>query len=38
MNADATAFTMEIADALNNIIRKHPDQWLVFDGAWQQKP
>jgi KDO2-lipid IV(A) lauroyltransferase len=38
MNADVSAFTMQIADALNNIIREHPDQWLVFNGAWQQPP
>lgn len=38
MNADVSTFTGEIADALNNIIREHPDQWLVFNGAWQQKP
>jgi len=38
MNADVSAFTMEMADALNGIIREHPDQWLVFNGAWQQKP
>jgi lauroyl/myristoyl acyltransferase len=38
MNADVSAFTMQIADALNNIIREHPDQWLVFNGAWQMKP
>jgi KDO2-lipid IV(A) lauroyltransferase len=38
MNADVSAFTIQIADALNGIIRKHPDQWLVFNGAWQQKP
>jgi len=38
MNADVPAFTTEIAAALNNIIREHPDQWLVFNGAWQRKP
>jgi Kdo2-lipid IVA lauroyltransferase/acyltransferase len=38
MNADVSAFTLKIADALNNIIREHPDQWLVFNGAWQPKP
>jgi lauroyl/myristoyl acyltransferase len=38
MNADVPAFTLEIAAALNSIIREHPDQWLVFNGAWQPKP
>jgi Kdo2-lipid IVA lauroyltransferase/acyltransferase len=38
MNADVPAFTAEIAAALNGIIKEHPDQWLVFNGAWQPKP
>jgi Kdo2-lipid IVA lauroyltransferase/acyltransferase len=37
-DADVAAFTMMIADALNGIIREHPDQWLVFNAAWQQQP
>lgn len=38
MDADVSAFTVTIADALNGIIREHPDQWLVFNADWQQKP
>jgi len=38
MDADVSAFTLMIADALNCIIREHPDQWLVFNAGWQQKP
>jgi KDO2-lipid IV(A) lauroyltransferase len=38
MDADVSAFTLVIADALNRIIREHPDQWLVFNAGWQQKP
>lgn len=38
MDADISAFTLKIADALNGIIRDHPDQWLVFNAGWQQKP
>ncbi len=38
MDADVSAFTLMIADALNGIIREHPDQWLVFNAGWQQKP
>jgi KDO2-lipid IV(A) lauroyltransferase len=35
-SADVTAFTCLIADELNDLIRRFPDQWLVFNGAWQQ--
>jgi KDO2-lipid IV(A) lauroyltransferase len=38
MDADVSAFTRAIADAVNGMIRKHPDQWLVFNAGWQQKP
>ena len=38
MDFDVRALTSRIADELNSIIREHPDQWLVFNGAWQQKP
>jgi len=38
LDADVSAFTMKIADALNDIIREHPDQWLVFKAGWQEKP
>lgn len=38
MDADVSAFTMVIAGALNSIIRDHPDQWLVLNADWQQKP
>jgi len=37
-NADVTAFTRLIAAELNDLIRRFPDQWLVFNAGWQQKP
>ena len=37
-NAEVTALTCLIAAELNDLIRRFPDQWLVFNGAWQQKP
>jgi lauroyl/myristoyl acyltransferase len=37
-NADVTAFARRIAAELNDLIRRFPDQWLVFNAAWQQKP
>ena len=37
-NADVTALTRLIADEISDLIRRVPDQWLVFNGAWQQKP
>ncbi len=38
MDADVAAFTRLIAAELNELIRLFPDQWLVFRGAWQEKP
>ena len=38
MDADVTAFTGRIATEINDLIRKFPDQWLVFNGDWQQRP
>jgi KDO2-lipid IV(A) lauroyltransferase len=37
-DADVAAFTRLIAAELNELIRRFPDQWLVFRGAWQQQP
>jgi lauroyl/myristoyl acyltransferase len=37
-NDDVAAFTRLIAAELNDLIRRFPDQWLVFRGAWQEKP
>jgi KDO2-lipid IV(A) lauroyltransferase len=38
MDADATALTRLIASEINDLIRRFPDQWLVFRAGWQQKP
>ena len=38
VKADVPAFTRVIADAVNGMIRKYPDQWLVFNADWQHKP
>jgi KDO2-lipid IV(A) lauroyltransferase len=38
MDADVTAFTCLIASEINDLIRRFPDQWLVFKAGWQQKP
>lgn len=38
MDADVTALTRLIAAEINNLIRRFPDQWLVFNAKWQQKP
>ncbi|MBN2466149.1 hypothetical protein JXD38_11065, partial [candidate division WOR-3 bacterium] len=37
-DADVDAFTRAIAAALHDVIRRYPDQWLVFDASWQQQP
>ncbi len=37
-NGDVAALTRLIAVELNDLIRRFPDQWLVFRGAWQDKP
>jgi KDO2-lipid IV(A) lauroyltransferase len=38
MQADVDAYTRVIAEAVNGMIRKFPDQWLVFNAGWQPKP
>jgi Kdo2-lipid IVA lauroyltransferase/acyltransferase len=38
MDVDVPAYTRSIAAAVNEMIRKHADQWLVFNTGWQQKP
>jgi len=38
IEADVSALTLMIADAVNGMIRKYPDQWLVFRADWQEKP
>jgi KDO2-lipid IV(A) lauroyltransferase len=37
VDANVTAFTHLMAAELNELIRLHPDQWLVFRGAWQRQ-
>jgi KDO2-lipid IV(A) lauroyltransferase len=37
-DADVTALTCLIAAEINDLIRRFPDQWLVFRAGWQQKP
>ena len=37
-DADVDAYTRVIVKAVNGMIRRHPDQWLVFNAGWQQKP
>jgi len=37
-DADVPALTGVIANELNDLIRRFPDQWLVFKAGWQQKP
>jgi lauroyl/myristoyl acyltransferase len=37
-NGDVAALTRLIAAEQNELIRRFPDQWLVFRGAWQQQP
>jgi len=37
-DADVSAFTRAIADAVNSMIRQYPDQWLVFNGGWRRQP
>lgn len=37
-SCDVAALTRLIAAELNDLIRRFPDQWLVFKGAWQQQP
>lgn len=32
--ADDAAATQVIADHLSALVRRHPDQWFVFDGQW----
>lgn len=34
-STDIDAFTRLIASRLNEIISRHPDQWLVFTAGWQ---
>jgi len=36
LNADVTALTQLIAAELNAIIRRFPDQWLVFKAGWRE--
>lgn len=36
-DADVSAFTRLMAAELNDIIRRFPDQWLVFRADWQQR-
>jgi KDO2-lipid IV(A) lauroyltransferase len=36
--ADVASFTGLIAAEINDLIRRFPDQWLVFDARWQPKP
>jgi lauroyl/myristoyl acyltransferase len=38
MDADVTVYTGLIAAEINDLIRRFPDQWLVFNARWQQKP
>jgi Kdo2-lipid IVA lauroyltransferase/acyltransferase len=38
MDADVNALTCLIAAEINDLIRRFPDQWLVFNAKWQQKP
>ncbi|MEO0077371.1 MAG: lysophospholipid acyltransferase family protein [candidate division WOR-3 bacterium] len=35
MDADIVSFTRLIAHELNQLIARHPDQWLVFNAGWQ---
>ncbi|MGQ9678475.1 MAG: lysophospholipid acyltransferase family protein [bacterium] len=35
INFDITSLTQIIAQKLNQIIKKYPDQWLVFNAGWQ---
>lgn len=37
-NADVVRFTGMIAAEINDLIRRFPDQWLVFKAGWQQEP
>jgi KDO2-lipid IV(A) lauroyltransferase len=37
-NADVTALTCLIAAELNDIVRRFPDQWLVFRADWRDNP
>jgi lauroyl/myristoyl acyltransferase len=36
-DADITAYTGLIAAEINDLIRRFPDQWLVFNAGWQSK-
>jgi KDO2-lipid IV(A) lauroyltransferase len=38
IDADVAALTLVIADAVNGMIRKYPNQWLVYNAAWQEMP
>ncbi len=38
IDADIDAFARQIAAELNDLIRRFPDQWLVFKAGWQPKP
>lgn len=35
MSRDVEAYTQIIAHELNQLIAKHPEQWLVFNAGWQ---
>ncbi|MBM3330842.1 hypothetical protein FJY68_03190 [candidate division WOR-3 bacterium] len=37
-NADVKAFTGLIASEINDLIRRFPDQWLVFKAGWKTQP
>jgi lauroyl/myristoyl acyltransferase len=37
-DADVAAFAQQIAAELNDLIRRFPDQWLVFSAGWQPRP
>jgi lauroyl/myristoyl acyltransferase len=37
-NEDVAALVRLIAAELNDMIRRFPDQWLVFKAGWREKP
>lgn len=38
METDVPALTHLVADRINAMIARFPDQWLVFSAGWRQKP
>jgi lauroyl/myristoyl acyltransferase len=38
MDGAVAALTRLIAAEINDLIRRFPDQWLVFNAKWQEKP